>query len=198
MRMAGPDIVLFVVGALLFGGAAFAIANTPGGLSDASSPLGLFQVSWAGQETEVGSEDVASVRSASATFTVEATGVASVIVRVACADPAPGPAAFTVQVDVAGPNGLTGQGSGTCGGDIVVPVEVEPAPADTTVRGTTESEARAALPEPANATAAQGEWTVSVSGGRGGGALPVPVGDPSGTISLAVETYVARLTPVVG
>ena len=195
MRMAGPDIVLFVVGALLFGGASFAIANTEGGLAGAGSALGIFQVAWSASEEEVGSADVASVRSATETFTIDAQNVASVVVEVSCSDPAPGPAAFTVTVDVTGPNGLSGSGSGSCSAGVVVPVEIAPAPAPGQVQGATEEEARRNLAPGGNATA-NGQWTVTVSGGRGGGAVPVPVADPSGTITLSIETYEARLTPI--
>lgn len=196
MRMTGPDIVLFVVGALLFGGATYAIVNMDGGLGGTGSPLSSFTVTWAATETEVGSVDVGSVRDAEETFDVTTTGVTTVTVLVACSDPVPGPGAFNVQISVAGPNGLTGEGSGACNGEIAIPIEVDTPPADTSVRGDLESEARENLPVSANATRAVGTWTVSVSGGRAGGLPGVPGTDPAGTITLNVETYEARLSPL--
>lgn len=196
MRMTGPDIVLFVVGALLFGGATYAIVNLDGGLTGAGSALGSFTATWSAKETEVGSVNVGSVRSAEETFEVETTGVTTVTVVVACNDPVPGPGGFNVQISVAGPNGLTGEGSGACNGEIAVPIKVDTPPPDLLVRGNTESEARENLPVSQNATRAVGAWTVTVSGGRAGGLPGLPGTDPSGTITLNAETYEARLSPL--
>lgn len=196
MRMTGPDIVLFVVGAVLFGGATYAIVNMDGGLGGTGSALSQFTVTWSAKETEVGSADVGSVRDAETSFDVATEGVTTVTVVVACSDPVPGPGAFNVQIAVEGPNGLTGEGSGACNGEISIPVEVDAAPSDTIVRGSLESEARENLPVSENATRAVGTWTVSVSGGRAGGLPGLPGTDPSGTITLTVETYEARLSPI--
>lgn len=194
MRMAGPDLVLFVVGALLFGGASYAIV-AEGGVGS-SSALGVFEVSFDTSAEEVGSEDVQSFRSASAEFDVSADRVSKVVVTVQCADPAGAAAPFTLQVAVEGPNGLGAPPqSGTCGQPLEIPIEVAPVPADTTVQARTEEEARERV-QSENSTAAQGTWTVTVTGGRSAPALPVNPGDPGGSIALSVEQWAPTFTPV--
>lgn len=196
MRIAGPDIVLFVVGAVLFAGATYAIVATDGS-GGAGSALGVFTVTFAPEIEEVGSEDVASMRAASLEFDVNASRVLSVIVLVSCQEAAPVPVPFAIQVDVAGPNGLTGTGSGNCGTDITVIVDVgESAPERTTVAGSNEAEARANL-DAGDASAASGTWTVDISGARAQQSpLPVPVVEPGGSVTLSVETYAPTFSPV--
>lgn len=192
MRMAGPDIVLFVVGALLFGGATYAIVSTDG-LGGSASALGVFQVTYSARTIEIGTIDVASMRSATEDFEVDEPGVTKVVVDVTCTDPLP--VAFSISVAVKGPNGQTGEGAGSC----TVPVEIEfpiaTIPADTTVAASTEDEARANLAGPENNTA-NGLWTVTVSGTRGQQPVPIPVADPAGTIALSVEVAQPRFSPV--
>lgn len=198
MRMNGPDIVLFAVGALLLGGASFAIATMDGGFSGSGSALGVFTVTWDERTVEVGSANVASMRSATETFDVEATHLAALVVRVECQDAAGAlPVAFQLEVTVQGPDGLAGEGSGSCAAGATVEIEVNPAPADTAVRGSTDAEAREALLEgSANATRGAGAWTVTVSGSRGSAPGAIPVGDPAGAIILEARTHEPRLTPV--
>lgn len=195
--MAGPDIVLFVVGAVLFGGATYAIVNTEGGLTGAGSALGAFNVAWSSQLVEIGSEPLGTMRSGDATFDVNATDVTSVVVTVECADvTAVSPVPFNVEVALAGPGGLVGDGSGTCGTPIVVEVPTGFAlPTENgVVAGGTETEARANLAQAGDRSAA-GPWTVTISGSRGQ-APALPVGDPSGTVTLEVEVAAATLTPI--
>lgn len=197
MRMAGPDIVLFVIGALLFGGATYAIVSQPGGLGGAGSALGAFNVAWSPELVEVGSEPVANMRAGEVSFDVTRTDVSAVVVTVDCADATPvSPVPFNVQVAIAGPNGLANEGSGACGQPIVieVPTGFELPTEDGVVAGRTEAEARANLEERGN-TNATGAWTVTVSGSRGQ-APTLPVGDPSGTVTLEVEVAKATLTPI--
>lgn len=198
MRMAGPDLVLFVVGALLFGGASYAIVSD-GGIG-ATSALGVFQVSFATSTEEVGAEPVASFRSAEASFDVAGGPISRVLVTIDCDDVAAGAAApFALQVEVSGPNGLAAEPtSGTCGTPLEIPVHVADVPADTTVQARTEDEARDALSTEANVTAAQGTWTVKVTGGRSAGPVPLqpPAAEPAGRIVLSVETWAPTFTPV--
>lgn len=197
MRMTGPDLVLFVVGALLLGGASFAIATMDGGFGDSGSALGIYDVAWEERTVEVGSANVASVRSATETFEVAHSHLAAIVVTVECQDAAGAlPVAFQLQVEVEGPDGLTGEGTGSCAGGSTTTVEVGTRPADGAVSGTTEQEARENLAADGNTTRGSGTWTVTVSGSRGSGAGPVPVGDPAGTITLEAQTYEPRFSPV--
>lgn len=199
MRMAGPDIVLFVVGAALFGGATYAIVNMGGGLGSAGSALGQFTVQYDAAAVEVGSEPAPSLRSATATFDVNESDVVSIVVDVACtgATGDVGPVSFNLAVSVEGPNGLTGQGTGTCGGGASVQIEVAALPGDTSAPGSTEDDARANLAAGPNATRGAGEWTVTVSGNRGTPSpVPLPAGDPGGTITLTANVARPRFTPL--
>lgn len=197
MRMAGPDIVLFVIGALLFGGATYAIVSQPGGLGGAGSALGAFNVAWSPELVELESEPVANLRSGEVAFNVTRTDVSAIVVTLECSDAAPvSPVPFNVQVSVAGPHGLAKEGSGSCGQPIVIEVPTGFAlPTEKgVVAGSTEAEARANLAADGNTTAT-GTWTVTVSGSRGQ-TPTLPVGDPSGSVTLAVEVAKATLTPI--
>lgn len=198
MRMAGPDVVLFVVGALLFGGATYAIIASDGGLGGTSA-AGVFDVTFAASEVAIDEVAVGSMRAGTADFQVNQTNVGAIIVTIACADQAGAVAPFNLQVQVSGPNGLTGEGSGACGQDATIEIPVSESPPAIAVPGSTEDEARANLPALDNATRAAGAWSVTVSGGRSAGpasALPVPVGDPSGTITLTASVWEPTFTPV--
>lgn len=197
MRMAGPDIVLFVVGALLFGGAALAIANTEGGLGGDASALGIYNVDYAAKSLEVGTESVADFRNAEATFEVTTLSVGKIVVVVDCNDAANTAVPFTLQVQVEGPNGLKSDPvSGNCAGETSIEIPVSAQPPATTVRGSTTDEAQANLPQSGNETRAVGTWTVTVTGGRSGAPVGIPVGSPGGSITLNAEQWEARLTPV--
>lgn len=197
MQMAGPDIVLFVVGALLFGGATYAIV-TSDDLGGSTSALGVFQVSYTSSLVELGQETPASLRSATATFDVTQANVSALTLTISCTGAtAGGPVPFNLQVTVEGPGGITTDGTGTCASGVTIDIPVAAMPPATSVAGTTEAEANDNLALAENATAAQGAWTVTVSGSRQGtGALPVPVGDPGGTIVLAAEVWTPQFSPI--
>ena len=198
MRMAGPDIVLFVVGAVLFGGATYAIVSLDGDVGSTSA-LGVFQVTFTPELVEVGSQGVDSLRSATAEFDVNATYPLKAVVVVECGGgPAQvGAVPFQLQVSVAGPSGQTGEGSGPCGQNVVVEIPLGTIPPDTNVAGHTEEEARANLRPSENATASAGAWTVTVSGSRGQQTpVAVPVVDPAGTITFSVEEAAPRFSAV--
>jgi hypothetical protein len=149
---------------------------------------------------EVDSQTAATLRSATQTFEVTQANVTTVDLNVACTGAGGdiGPIPFQLAVDVQGPNGLVGTGTGSCGAGVLVQVPVTAMPASTTVPGSTETQARGNLPVDANATAAVGTWTVTITGSRGGAPSPLPVNpsDPGGTIVMNVEQWTARLTPI--
>ena len=204
MRMAGPDIVLFLVGALLFTGATAAIVTRDGGLDafgGGGSALGFYSVAYTTAETAVGEAASVSFDSGEASFDVNQTNVANLIVVIECSGDVPGPAAFTITLTVTPPasSGLTvePQQIGCSNQEVVIPVTAVPETG--TVRGGSEAEARENLGQDANATRAQGTWTVAVSGSRGGGPATIPglpAGTPTGTIATKVETWEPAFTPV--
>jgi len=200
MRMAGPDIVLFVIGALLFGGATYAIVSSPSGLGGAGSPLGLFTVTFDEETVELDSQTAPSLRDATLEFEVAAANVSSLEFVIACTGTAGdvGPVAFTLAVQVTGPNGLAGEGTGSCGQGVVVPIEVAPMPESTSAQGSDEAEATANVPEQPSARAAQGTWTVEIAGSRSGAPSPLPINpsDPGGTVTLNAIEWTPRLAPV--
>lgn len=204
MRMAAPDIVLFVVGALLFSGASFAIYQQGGDLTEQSSALGLFNVAYEGARTDLETADVASFRSVEQTFEVNATEVGTVFVVIDCNDQAPGGvAAFTLQIEITPPpasNLTPTTNTGNCAPGMEFPIAISEKPANTRADGDSESEARADLEPTPNATKAQGTWTITISGARSSpaGGLPLPQDPtaPGGSITLAAEVWEPRFTPV--
>lgn len=200
MRMAGPDIVLFVVGAVLFGGATYAIVSLDGGLGNTSA-AGFFAVFFSTIDEELTREPVGDLRSATLDVTVDeaaARHLAALTFTLECADLAAGAAApFTLQLAVEGPNGQTGDASGACGSAVEVPFEIAEIPVDTVAPGSTEEDARAAFEESIHAgepSTAVGTWRVSVSGGRGGPTGVIPVGNPSGAIVVMAQEWEATFT----
>ena len=201
MRMAGPDVVLFVVGALLFGGATAAIVTSEGGLgaiTGGGSPTGVYTVTFATRTVDGEPADLPSFTSGEATFNVNNTRVSTVTVVVTCSDPVPAGSTFSFTVAVAGPNGIAAEpATGRCGQPLEVPVEVAAVPATTTVQANTEAEAIQAVADDANATRAVGTWTVTVTGSRGAPALlPGGATDPRGSVLLRVETWEPNPAPV--
>ncbi|GEM_PF-6048341 len=200
MRMAGPDVVLFIVGALLFGGALTAIIVTqgPGAFTGtAGSPSGLYSVTWTTASGTPKSLQVSDFTGGSVKGSVNGTNVDKVTVSVTCSDPASAAVPFAISVNVDGPNNLKGKGSGNCGDKIEVVVKVQDVPGPTSASGSTPEAAASSLPANPNATAGVGDWTITFSGSRGPtGALPVPAPGPSGTISLVAETFSPKLDPV--
>lgn len=205
MRITGPDVALFVVGLLLFSGATLALYQQ-GGFSAVTQPgsaLNIFNVRYTTSQAALEPVAVQNMRTASAAFDVNQTDVARVFVRVQCnPDQAAAAAPFAVAIDVAGPNGLTGQGGGNCSGNAIeIPINVTAVPAGGAVEGGTQEEARANLPRDANATRAQGTWTITIAGSRSapGGVGPIPQDPtpaPGGSVTLAVERWTAELAPV--
>lgn len=198
MRMAGPDIVLFVVGLLLFGGAGYAIITSDGGLSASGSASGIYAVTWSTSEVEVATESVDSFRDASIPFTVSEQNVSRVIFTVDCQDAAGAAVPFQLSVTVTSPDGNTTEPtSAACGDDIVIDIEVAPVPPATNVQGGTEEAARENLHLAEQASAAVGEWTLIITGDRSSApALPVPVTEPTGSATMAVETWEPSFAPV--
>jgi hypothetical protein len=195
----GPALVLFVVGFLLFAGAgsAFVVTSGPGAVTQSTSALGLFDVTYSTSSVEVDSQSVGDMSSGSASFEVGQANVTAVVVTVECTDQAGGAAPFNVRVEVEGPNDTTADPqSGQCGQPIVVEVAVAPVPPSATVPGDTEPEARAALAPSANATKAQGTWEVRVSGSRQGDPIGLPVARPTGTVTIEVDQWTPRFAAV--
>lgn len=190
MRMAGPDIVLFVVGLALFGGASYAIYTLDDDVGGSASALGVFQVTFSPTLQEIESIDVQSLRSVTQEFDVNVTHPLNVVVLVECGG---GPAQiggvpFQMQVSVEGPTGQTAEGSGQCGQDILIEIPVGTMPESAAVAGSTEDEARANLAPSEEAADVNGTWTVTIAGSRGQQTpVAVPVVDPPGTITLSVE-----------
>jgi hypothetical protein len=194
MKLAGPDLILFVVGLLLFAGAGYGLIATGSDLSGGGGALGLFQVTYPTETVELDAEAVPDLGGThDVTFEVDAIDLTEVTVAVACGGPAAG-LPYTLVVRVAGPNSLAGDASGGCGTSVTVPVsEVPPT---TTVRGADADDAHHNLGEHPNATRGQGTWTVTVSGSRGTGGVPLPGPGPSGTVSFAYERWTHAFTAV--
>lgn len=198
MRMAGPDIVLFVVGLLLFGGAGYAIVTSEGGLAGSGSALSTYAVTWSTSEVEIGSEAVSSFRDTSIPFTVTEQNVTALVFTISCTDPPGAAVPFQVTATVTGPSGnATEPVDAACGTDIVIDVPVADVPDPTNVRGATEEAARENLALAGNATNAVGEWTLTLTGERGDApVLPVPVAEPTGIATLAAQTWTPEFAPV--
>lgn len=198
MRMAGPDIVLFAVGALLFGGAVYALA-LQGGFAALSggANAALYDVTFTAKTIEAGKQAVSDYTSAKATFNVNESNVTKVTIRIACADPVPAGNTFNLQIRVEAPNGLTvPPKTGACGTTIEIPIKLATLPGKLAATGATPDEAIQNLPADANATRAKGAWTITVNGGRGT-PVAIPAGNPSGNIILNVDSWDARALPAV-
>lgn len=200
MRMAGPDIVLFIVGALLFSGATAAIVTREGGvgaLGAGGSALGIYDVTFPTKDIAGQDDTVDSFASHTVEFTVNNTDVSTVTIQISCTDPVPAGAAYTLHVEVVAPNGITVPPSDVGCGAVEIPVKVADVPERTTVQGGTPAEARAKLAQDANATRAVGAWTVTVSGSRGAAPIGLPGPTvPRGSITLMVEAWEPVLSPV--
>jgi hypothetical protein len=204
MRMAGPDVVLFIVGALLFGGALTAIIVTEGpeAFAGGSSATGAYTVTYSTASAQVAKTAVADFSAAgSVPAAVNGSNIKSVKVSVECTDSQAGAVApFSLSVTVKGPGNQTAKKDGTCGTPIVLDFAINPVPGDTSASGPTQADAAASLPKGANDTAARGTWTVSFTGGRGSpaGGLPVqpPGTAPGGNVVESLETYTPKLTAI--
>lgn len=207
MRMAGPDILLFVVGAVLLLGASFFIYEQggPSALAGAGGGAGggVFDVTYATSDVSQGAaKQVADYSSAKADFTVNQSDVSKLSFTVSCADTVPGGApagSFSLTITIAAPAGVTAPKPSTVAcGSTKIDIPIADVPAKTVARGSDASSAAASIPQDANATRAVGTWSVSVSGSRAGGTpLPgLPAGNPSGSIALSATVWKPTLTPV--
>src|SRR5688500_8402543 len=104
MGMAGPDIVLFVVGFVLFAGAGYALV-AQGDLGGGSSPTNAYSVLYPLSKVEAGKANVPDFGSASPTIPVTLGNVTKVTVTLACNDAVPG-GTFNLQVNIEPPNGI--------------------------------------------------------------------------------------------
>lgn len=197
MGMAGPDIVLFVVGFVLFAGAGYALV-AQGDLGGGGSPTGAYSVLFPLSKVEAGKANVPDFGTSSVTVPVTLTNVSKVTVTFACNDVVPASGTFTVQVNIEPPNGLEKVTKGaTCSGKMEFDVPVASVPPPTAVAGRDKNAAAATLGSDANATRAAGDWKISVSGARGGTPVGLPAGNPSGTVTLVASQWAPELTPVV-
>ncbi len=196
MRMAGPDIILFVIGALLFAGAGYGLVATGGLDSGATSALGVFNVRFTSATVDLDPQSVPDLGGQrEVKFDVTQADVSAVTVTVRCGGTAAA-LPFTITVNVAGPNGLAGQGNGNCANGATIDIPVTTAPTAAAVQANTEAEAREALPQSANATLAQGSWTITLNGARGGGIPNVAQTNPTGTVGMSLETWQPVFEPV--
>lgn len=198
MRMAGPDIVLFVVGLLLFSGAGYAIITSDEDLSASGSASGVFNVAWTTSEAEIATEGIDSFRDATLLFTIETLNVSLVTFTIDCQDPAGTAVPFQLTITVTSPNGTSEEPStAACAPGIVVDFAVADVPPATVARGSTPDAAREDLAGRVTSSAALGEWTLTITGDRSGApVLPVPVGEPTGSATLSVQTWEPAFTPV--
>lgn len=193
MKLAGPDLILLVVGFLLFAGAGYGLIATGTDVGGNASALGIFRVDYETETVELDPQSVPDLGGThEVTFEVDAVDVTKVTVTVGCGGPQAS-VPYTLVVSVAGPNGLAGENNGGCGTSVEVPVSA--VPASTSVPGDNEDEAHENLGEHPNATLAQGTWTVTISGSyNGASVLPVP--GPSGTVGMTVDRWMHSFTPV--
>lgn len=204
MKMAGPDILLFVVGALLLGGATFAIVAQGGPSAlGGGSPTGIYDVTYATGTVDVMKQPVSDFSVATKfDAKVAQTNVTKLIIAVACTDPASAlPAGgFNLRIEVTPPNGIPAPKPtfGICGQAIKVEVPVAAVPPKTSAQGSDAKAAEQSIPQDANATRAVGSWSISVQGARAGGTAPVgvPVGNPAGSVNVQAETWTAKLAPL--
>lgn len=198
MRIIVADVVILVVGLLLFASAGTAL-YVRGDLSTATtSPIGLYNVVVSESTKEIDTQSVSSMQSASPRFRVGDGNVTVVLVEVTCTDNQVGAASpFTYGVTVTGPQNLRGSsGPGRpCSGIQRIEVPVAAAPSTTSAQGGSPGEAEQSLMSSANRTRAQGDWTVTISGSRSN-AGPLPVPAPQGSVTLSVTQWRAALTPV--
>jgi hypothetical protein len=195
MGMAGPDIVLFVAGLLLFAGAGYALV-AQGGLDGGTSATGTYSVLYPLGKVEVGKENVADFGSATKTFPVNLTNVSKMTISIVCADTVPG-GTFNLQIGVDAPGGIeVDPKAGACGSKIDIDVPIADVPASGLATGADRDAAARSLGMDANATRAVGEWKVTVNGARGGALPGLPAGNPSGSIVLTAQQWTPELTPV--
>lgn len=193
--MDAPQLVLLLTGALLMGGGAVGLV-----VFGEEGAEALYAITFASTTQELPVADNAWTGTGTFEFDVTATNVTELVVTVTCAESTPVPigtaAPATVTVTVTGPNGLTGDGSGRCGSDVVVEVPVGSTPSSTTATGTSEADAVRSLPGSFTTTNATGAWTVEVSAARAQNIPGAP--QPGGQVTVEVARYeaAAQAAPV--
>jgi hypothetical protein len=194
MRFAGPDVVLFIVGALLLSGSVYGIYAI-GGL-EGGGGAGAYQVEWSESTSETIVASFNGDDSVPFAFDVNATSALLVTVTVDCAHAAalPGQIAAGITVTVEGPAG-SGEGSGTCGSPVTVEIPIAEKPAEMVLEGDSQRDAeRRALARLGGE--AVGEWTGSVTFSTAGGGLGGTVTPHSGDVNVALTKAVPKASPV--
>lgn len=200
MRMFGPDLVLFVVGALMLGGATYGLIVTPpAGSAGGDSNLGLYKVSWkeATNESDGGrfTEGGAAI---DATTNVTGTNLGKIIFSLDCKDPSPAASAqpfrYSFEVHMV-PEGVTKPEAQTgiaCGKVTEIEVPIQAKPADTQISSGTLERAKTDAANLGNATGS-GDYHFKLSGARG---QSIPVGALAGA-NVAITVKVVSYTPDV-
>lgn len=195
MRIAGPDVVLFVVGLVLFSGAGYALVET-GGLG--ASATGIYDVRYASADVELASGTIASYQSASVPFTLDRVGLASLTIALTCTDTVPG-GTYNYQVQVeppAGSNVTVDPVGGACNGERLIEVPLSTPPnATATLQADSLDEANARAAQWETDTSYRGEWTVTIAGARGGaGPIPgLPAAPPAGSLVVTGKAWNATV-----
>lgn len=205
MGMAAPDVVLFVVGFLLFGGAVTAIVvqGGPSALAGGGAATTVYAIDFATKSVDVGKDAVADFNGQhKASINVTTHNVSVMHVTVQCSDPASAlPAGgFNIQLQIQPPAGIAAPPAkvGVCGQTISVDIPVASVPPKTSGAGSSPDDAAANLPMAENHTAALGTWVITTNGARGG----LPVGAPSnpsnpgGSLVLKADVWEAKATAV--
>lgn len=197
MRIAGPDVVLFVIGLLLFSGSVYGLVAT-GAFEGDTSALGAYSLSWSEETEETTLTEFATENSAPFNFTINENGVLAVTVVVACQHAATTPPGVTTSVDVTltGPNGLNGTGAGECGSPVTIDIPVDELPAS--------GSAHADSPEAAVAEVtadvgkdALGEWSGEATFASSGSGTAVPgLVEWSGDVTLELTKAKGAATPM--
>ena len=195
--MDAPQLVLLVTGALLVGGGTTGLVLYGG---EGAATLYAVTFPTTTQDLPLDAPDW-SGNGDSFAFRITRANVTSVEVATTCTDANPlgGQVPVAITLTVTGPNGLTGEGSGTCGSSVSVPVATGTVPPETTAQGTSPEDAVRSLPPSFASTNATGDWTVELVAARSGqgGVLPGQAGVASGTVSIAVTSYSAVAAPAV-
>lgn len=200
MRMVGPDFALFIVGALLFGGATYGLIVTQ---SDDSSGT-QYDVKWATQELAASPQTFTEPTPVDVTGdATNVTNIAKVAFTVTCndANSARQTAPYTLTVTFpALPAGVAKPEDARvpCNGQAqeIVVFSGNATPKDRQVAA---GSAEAALRDPTleNSTAGRGEYQAQVTGARGGNVPAQVVGNlgrASATIEFKVTYHKASAT----
>lgn len=190
-----PDVVVFVTGVLLLGTGAFGLSTLP---DSAEGALRTFSVAWreSSRDVPVGEVQLADGGTGSADAVVAEGNLTRLVFVLACADshPLAGQNAATLEYRIEGPANQTAEDSATCGGDIEVAFEVQPAPTATAAAGTSPEDAAARLLEARRNLTTVGEWTFDLALSRATPQLP---GAPVGGATVQIDARAVRHEPTV-